>query len=91
MDANSIPGFVDGQPFVGGGADGASFGEADGTGTAAGFYLVFSVATNISTGGLVAADSGNHKIRTITPAGVVATLAGGGADGMTSGFADGAG
>lgn len=77
--------------FVGGGADGTSFGEADGVGTTAGFYYVFSVAPNSFTGNLVAADSGNHRIRTITPVGVVTTLAGGGADGMTSGFADGAG
>ncbi len=50
-------------------------GSADGTGSTARFYHSFGVAVD-STGNVYVADSGNHEIRKITPAGVVSTLAG---------------
>jgi sugar lactone lactonase YvrE len=62
-------------------------GTADGTGTAAQFYYPGDVAVD-SSGNLYVADSYNHSIRKITPAGVVTTFAG--LTG-TSGTADGTG
>ncbi|HEY3857743.1 MAG TPA: hypothetical protein VGO67_25445 [Verrucomicrobiae bacterium] len=50
-------------------------GSADGTGSAARFYLPTSVALG-GSGNIYVADSGNHTIREITPAGEVTTLAG---------------
>jgi sugar lactone lactonase YvrE len=66
------------------GLDGST-GSADGVGTAARFNGPAGVAVD-GAGTIYVADTGNHTIRTITPAGVVSTLAGlagqsGGTDG----------
>ncbi|MCE1195706.1 hypothetical protein LWX53_04350 [bacterium] len=60
-------------------------GCADGTGAAASFSAPRGVALD-SDGNLCVADAGNNRVRLVTPAGVVSTLAGSGAEG----FGDGA-
>ncbi len=64
---------------------GASYGSADGTGTAARFSYPEGMAMN-SSGDLFVADSSNHTIRRVTQAGVVTTYAG---TAGTSGSTDG--
>jgi sugar lactone lactonase YvrE len=59
---------------------------ADGTGAAASFNGPIGVAVIPSSGVIVVADRLNHRIRLVTQAGVVTTLAGSG-----QGFADGTG
>ena len=64
---------------------GSTAGSANGTGTAASFSLPSGVAVT-SSGDIVVADQNNHRIRLVTPAGVVTTLAG-----STAGSANGTG
>jgi sugar lactone lactonase YvrE len=66
--------------FVGSGA----MGSADGTGAAASFYNPADITIDIA-GNLYVSDYNNHKIRKITPAGVVTSLAGSGASGNADG------
>ena len=59
-------------------------GMADGVGTAASFFCPNGVSAD-AAGNIYVADEDNHKIRRITPAGEVSTLAGSGAVGLADG------
>jgi serine/threonine-protein kinase len=65
-------------------AGGATAGSADGTGTGASFNSLDGIAID-GAGNLYVCDGGNRKIRKITQAGVVTTLAGSGNMGATDG------
>jgi sugar lactone lactonase YvrE len=65
---------------------GSTFGYADGVGTSAQFYYPNGVAVD-GTGNVYVTDSFNHRIRKITPQGIVSTIAGSG----VAGFANGTG
>jgi len=64
---------------------GRSVGYADGTGTVASFNGPSGVDVIPSSGVIVVADKNNHRIRLVTPAGVVTTLAGSGSPAFTDG------
>jgi sugar lactone lactonase YvrE len=64
---------------------GSTAGYLDGTGTSARFNFPSSVGV-LSNGVIVVGDNRNHRIRLVTPEGVVTTLAGG-----TAGYLDGIG
>ena len=64
---------------------GATSGFADGVGEDARFHFISGVAVD-AAGNIYVGDRQNHRIRKVTPAGVVSTLAG-----STQGFADGVG
>jgi sugar lactone lactonase YvrE len=59
-------------------------GSTDGVGVAASFGLIYSL-TSDKNGNIYAADATNNKIRKITPAGAVTTLAGSGVAGSKDG------
>jgi hypothetical protein len=60
---------------------------ADGTGSAASFHTLSGLTVIPSTGVAIVCDSANNRLRIVTPAGVVTTLAGS----NTASFADGTG
>lgn len=60
--------------------------DRDGSGSSAGFNQPVGLALD-STGDLYVADSGNDKIRKVTPSGIVSTLAGAGRPGYSDGNA----
>ena len=61
-------------------------GSADGNGTVATFTNLEGIAVD-GLGNVFVSDTGNNKIRKVTPAGVVSTLAGSGAQGSADGSA----
>jgi DNA-binding beta-propeller fold protein YncE len=65
-----------------------STGSADGLGAAARFNIPTGITVHSGTGMIYVADSNNHTIRAITPAGAVTTLAG---LALSSGAVDGVG
>jgi NHL repeat len=66
-------------------AGNGSSGYADGTGAVASFYQPAGVATD-GSGNVYVCDALNHRIRKITAAGVVTTVAGGSSSGNTDGI-----
>jgi sugar lactone lactonase YvrE len=74
------------SPFTGTFAGNGTAGYSDGSGVAAQFYNPHGIAID-GANNIYVADGGNHRIRKITPAGLVSTIAGSG----TPGFVDGQG
>jgi len=66
-----------------------TFGAANGTGAAAQFHTPKGIVLDAG-GNITVADSENHQIRKISPAGVVTTLAGNGTAGSLDGTGSGA-
>jgi sugar lactone lactonase YvrE len=64
---------------------GSSYGFADGMGSSAKFFSPLGLAVD-SSGNIYVSDERNNKIRKITPAGLVSTLAGSGAQGFSDGI-----
>lgn len=65
-------------------AGSATYGTSDGIGTAASFRAPHGVAVD-SLGNVYVADTNNHSIRKITPAGAVSTIAGNGSAALQNG------
>ncbi len=70
--------------FVGSGIYGSGFGSNDGIGNSTSFYFPSGLAVD-GLGNVYVADYNNHKIRKISPLGVVSTLAGSGNPDSTDG------
>lgn len=78
ISANGIVSTLAGTPYIPG--------DQDGAGNQAQFWRPYGLTLD-NDGNLIVADEWNHKIRKVTPQGVVSTLAGTGALGFTNGTA----
>ena len=76
--------------LAGGSVSGTTLGSTDGVGSAALFNYPSGIGMD-ARGIVYVTDQGNNKVRAITPAGVVTTLAGGSVSGTANGISDGVG